>query len=153
MSDIRMKYGDGEIYYDERSEKWRASVGTEAIGERSSLKEAKRLIDQHGEEEKKFERHTALHRHYGNPWEQVTVTSYPEERGWRGACAWITRADKRSREKVTLTELREDNERNGQITKELAEVRKEIESLRTQESKLERSLTAYKERKATDETA
>lgn len=151
MSEIRLAYGSGQIKFSEFSEKWIASIDGEIIGERASLKEAKRLIEKHGEDEKSLKRHTALYRRgYGSDqnFETVTVTSYPEN-GWRGAEAWVTKANKR-REKVTISDLREDCPKNHVLVSEIKSLREQIEALTDKINKAEGKLQHYTKRSIED---
>jgi hypothetical protein len=147
MSDIKIKYGVGEIHFSERDEQWLAYIDTIQIARRSKLREVKKAIDQHGNEEKKLERHTAILKRYNVPFETVTVTSYPEN-SWRGRQAWVTRVEgaKKRREQVVLSDLYEDIPKNHVIISELKDIAAQIDALREKQDKLETKLEKYKQR-------
>jgi hypothetical protein len=148
MSDIKIKYGRGEITYWEAQEYWNVTAEGAVLGHRSSLKEAKKLIDKLGDEEKKLERHAALLKRYSGPYQTVTVTSYPEET-WGGPKAWVTRTEggKKIRSQESFNDLYEDTAKNQAIVAELLGLDEKIEVLNKEKHALRAKLEKYTKRK------
>jgi hypothetical protein len=148
MSDIKIKYGQGEIVYLEREDQWYVYIDTVQIGRRSKLSEAKKVIDQHGEEEKKLERHTAILKNYRNGFVTVTVTSYADG-SWGGPKAWVTRIEggKKTRSQESISDLYEDSPKNQVIASEWKSIEAEIEALHKRRDALQIKLEKYTKRK------
>jgi hypothetical protein len=149
MSEIKIKYGRGQIAYDERKDQWYVYIDNVLVAHRSKLSDAKKAIDQHGDEEKKLERHTAILKNYREGFVTVEVTSYPEESSWGGPKAWVTRTEgnRKTRSQESISDLYEDSPKNHVIISQLKAIEAEIEALHKKRDALQVKLEKYTQRK------
>lgn len=152
MNELELKYQESTIKYRESTDKWEISIGGKVVASRGTLKDAKTFVDKYGEEEKKFNRHTAIHKDWrcgGNQYVDSTVTSYAESVYGGNKEAWISfKVDgKTERSRVSLHELFEKNDHNDAVVSEIVKLTRQLAVLHETIASEEKKLQPYKPRK------